>query len=279
MDRIFSVLFFLITFLSSAAPTATSEAFDKIGVFVSILPQKEFAERIGGNKVDVSVMVPPGANPHSYEPRPSQLTFLAKARIYIKVGTPIEFELAWFDKLRKMNPSMFIIDMSHNIRLEGNDPHIWLSPRRAETEAKNIYSGFVEEDPANAGYYRRNLDHFIGRLKTLDSEIKGMFSGKKKKIFMVFHPSFAYFSNDYGLTEVPIENEGKEPTAKELKRLIDTAKADEIRTIFVSPEFSARSAEVIAGQIGAKVRILDPLAENYFENLKTIALAISGSMR
>ena len=279
----------LLLYLFNSGSSYAEKEEMKIGVVVSILPEEEFVEKIGGERVLVTVMVPPGANPHHYEPKPSQLLSLSKAKVYVKVGTPIEFELSWIDKLISMNPKMDIIDMSKGvelIKLEEDlhnhginiDPHIWLSLRSVMVQVENIYSGLVKIDPPGAKFYKTNLENYLTELKSTDKSFSELFKSIKNRKFMVFHPSFGYFARDYGLTEVPVEIEGKEPTAKQMVSLVDTARKEGIKAIFASPEFSLRSAEVIASQIGGKVVVVDPLAKNYLENMKKMALAISKAL-
>jgi len=256
---------------------------EKIGVVVSILPQKEFVEKVGGDKVKVTVMIPPGANPHTYEPTPSQLTDVGKAKIYAKIGSGIEFEISWMDKLISMNQNMFVVDCSKGINLvesededePGMDPHIWTSIKNAKIMVKNIRDGLIEIDPENKNYYDENAEKYIKELDKLDEEVAQYTSETKNKDFIVFHPAFAYFCRDYGLHQIPVEQEGKEPTAKWMERVIEEAKQKNIKVIFVSPQFNQKSAEVIANEIQGKVVSVDPLAEDYLENMRKIAKAFT----
>ncbi len=249
----------------------------RIGVVVSILPQAEFVEKIGGDKVQVTVMVPPGASPHTYEPTPSQLKEVSRAKIYVKVGSGVEFELAWMDKIISVNEGMFVADCSRSIGLiekgRGVDPHIWLSPRNAKVMVENIYQGLIQIDPANQEYYVKNKEKYLQELDELDKEIIQALSGKKNKKIMVYHPAWAYFCRDYGLEQIPIEKEGKEPTPQGVASLIKQAKENNIRVIFASPQFSTKSAETIAKEIGGEVVLISPLEKNYLENMRKIAEA------
>ncbi|MDD5621942.1 MAG: zinc ABC transporter substrate-binding protein [Actinomycetota bacterium] len=283
---------------------------DKIRVIVSIPPQAEFAEKVGGDKVAVTVMVPPGANPHTYEPSPAQLEEVSKAQIYARVGSAgigsgIEFELAWMDKIININKKMLVVDSSRGVKFvavnyengepvqyneydennkdasnpEGIDPHIWLSPSNAKIMSENIYEGLVNADPENQKYYKGNLDNYLTELEELDEEISRMFAGKENKVIMVFHPTWTYFALDYGIKQMAIEEEGKEPTAEGIKALIDKAREYNIKVIFASPEFSTKSAEAVAGEIGGSVVLVSSLKKNYVENMKKVAMAFAGSMK
>jgi len=252
---------------SSTVRTQTTSQVPKIKVVVSILPLSEFVEKVGGNKVEVSVMVPPGASPHTYEVTPKQMKELSKARLFVKVGSLIEFELSWIDKIIAINKNMLVIDSSQGIPLMGKNPHIWLSPKNAEIQVHNICEGLIKIDPANKEYYIQNKDAYLVKLNKLDRDIKDSLLKVKDRKFMVFHPAWSYFARDYNLKQISIEKEGKEPNAKGIIALIKQAKANNIKIIFVSPQFSVKSAEVIANEIGGRVAFIDPLAKDYIKNM------------
>jgi zinc transport system substrate-binding protein len=249
----------------------------KIGVVVTILPQAEFVERVGGERVEVTVMVPPWANLHIYEPTPSQMTALARAEMYAKVGSGIEFELVWMDKLMATNREMLVVDSSRGVEIQemvggyaGMDPHIWMSPRNAQVMVQNIYEGLVQVDPDNRAYYQQNRDAYLQKLAELDRDIRNGLSRVTNRRFMVYHPAFGYFAREYNLTMLPLEEEGKEPTAAGLASLIEQAKEHDIKVIFAEPQFNPQSAEVIAEAIGGRVVFIDPLAKDYLRNLRRL---------
>ncbi len=260
----------------------------KVGVVVTLLPQAEFMERIGGERIAVTVMVPSGANPHTYEPTPSQMTAVAKAEMYAKVGSSVEFELAWMDKLIDQNKDMVVVDCSEGITFtqmtephehEGEvndaheeeiDPHIWMSPKNSMVMVKNICDGLVEVDPANKAYYEANRDAYLQELAQLDRDIEEGLASVTNRVFMVYHPAFGYFAHEYDLTMLPIEEEGKEPTAKGLANLIDEAREHDIKVIFAEPQFDPKSADVIADEIGGTVIPIDPLSKDYTDNIRLI---------
>ncbi|NQT73415.1 MAG: zinc ABC transporter substrate-binding protein [Chloroflexi bacterium] len=259
----------------------------KPGIVVTLLPQAEFTEKIGGDKVEVTVMVPPGANVHTYEPTPSQMIALAKAELYAKVGSGIEFELAWMDKLVDQNKDMLVVDCSKEITLiemsaphehedegdhnqEGMDPHIWMSPRNAMMMVENICDGLVQVDPTNKSYYESNRDAYLEELSQLDRDIKDGLASITNRVFMVYHPAFGYFAHEYELKMLPIEEEGKEPTAKGLTLLINEAKEHNIKVIFAEPQFDPKSADVIADEINGTVILIDPLSKDYTVNMRSI---------
>ena len=270
---------------------------EKIGVIVTIVTQAEFVEKIGADKVSVVILVPPGASPHTYEPTPSQMQKVAKAKIYAKVGSGVEFELAWMDKIIATNPDMLIIDCSESIELIdiashyhehelkmhenqhfGKDPHIWTSPRNAKIMVENICNGLIEIDPSNKKYYTQNRDAYINDLEETDRKLSNSFSGLKVRKFIVYHPTWGYLAKDYGLEQIPIEEEGKEPNPGGIAYLIDQAKENNIKVIFATPEFQTDIAETIADEIGGTVVLVSPLEKDYINMLTKISNEIARSL-
>jgi len=264
----------------------------RITVGVSILPQKYFVERIAGDKASVMVMVGPGHNPATYEPRPHQLAQLEQAALYFQIGVP--FEARWVETFRQINPSLILVPLPAAIVLrtmkhdgDGNDgdevsahghshnglkdPHVWLSPPLVKRIAESIKTQFVKIDSENREYYLNRYQHFISELDELDRYVRQQLSGINNRKFMVYHPSWGYFADEYGLQQIPIEVEGKQPGAKSLSRIIKQAQKLHVKIIFVQKQFSDRDAKTIADQVGASLLVVDPLAENYVENLKKVS--------
>jgi len=279
-------------------PGITGNATPDLTVAVTILPQKQIVERIAGDHAKVIVLIPPGASPHTYEPTPGQLAEISSADVYVKVGSGIEFERAWMDKIAGLNPSMLVVDSSKGIAFlesqgddeeeeghshasheeHGTDPHVWLSLKNARIMAENTYEGLAAADPTHAAEYQTNSDAFIRELDDLDASIARDVAARNISTFMVYHPAWSYFARDYGLVQIPIEAEGKEPTATGVQNLIRQAKEKNITIVFASPEYSTRSAEVIADEIGGRVVLVSPLEEDYLKNMKNAARAfIEGS--
>ena len=249
--------------------TGVHNANEKINVMVSILPQVDFVKNIGKDKVNVEVMIPPGFSPAVYEPSIEQLKKLSKADLYIRIGY-IPFEKTQMKKLEDLNSEMRVIDSSKGINIYEKDPHIWLSPRLVKIQVENIYLALVEMNPENKDFYEQNKNEYLVKLDSLDLELENAFLGVKGKKILVFHPAFGYLARDYGFEQITIEIEGKEPSVGNLAKIIDMAKKEDIKTIFVQKQFSQKSAESIAQQIGGNVVLLDPLAKNYMENLRMI---------
>lgn len=282
-------------FLAVLFTSTLSVAEEPIGVTVSIPPQKYFAEKIGGKRIAVTVMVPPGADAHVYEPKPKQLVALSRSRLYFGIG--LEFERAWLRRFKTANPHLIVVFTDERItkipmkyhdhsaerqheRGEGLDPHVWLAPPLVKTIAESMYEAFAAEDPTHRTEYAANYRAFIAEIDTLDASLRNVFSSAGERArFMVFHPAWGYFADAYGLEQIPIEIEGREPKPSELIRLMKTAKALNITVIFVQPQVSARSAQAIADAVGGRTVYADPLAENWAANLRTVAEQFRTALR
>ncbi len=262
---------------SLAAPSGNAS--DRIKVATTIAPLGDFVKAVGGEKVKVTVVVPPGAEPHTFEPTPSLMMNMARADLYVMNGAGLEF---WMDKLLQANKEMIVVDSSQGIDLlqeseDEIDPHIWLSLRNAAVQVNNICSGLIEVDPQNSDFYIKNRDDYLGKLKALDEELNQTFAGKKNKIFIVQHPAWTYFARDYDLSQVSLMEGAKEPGPKYLGVVIELARKNNITAIFVEPQFNPKSAEVIGREMNASIIALDPLAGNYLENMKYASREIAQS--
>jgi zinc transport system substrate-binding protein len=249
-------------------------------VAATIAPLGEFVKNVGGDKVAITVIVPSGAEPHTFEPTPSQMIEVAKADLYIMNGAGLEF---WMDKLLEVNKNMAVVDSSKGVaflRESGGeiDPHVWISLDNAGLQVRNICSGLVQVDPNNKDYYIKNRDNYLQKLQSLDAELNQKFAATKRKIFIVHHPAWTYFARDYGLEEVSLMENEKEPGPKYLGEVVDKAKKNNIKTIFVEPEYNPKAAEVIAREMNANIISLDPLAENYLDNMARAGREIAKSL-
>lgn len=274
--------------LSGIIGTAEAGADEGLKVFVSILPQKYFVEQIGRDKVDVEVMVQPGSSPHTYEPKPRQMAALSNSRLYFAIG--VTFEKVWLKRILSANPSLKIVKTDEGIEKipmishshdeeEGRarhshgepDPHIWLSPPLVLTQARNVLAALQEADPGNYDFFESNYKAFASKIMDLDSELRDIFRGKAGMAFLVFHPAWGYFAKAYGLKQVPIETEGKEPKPAQLQGLLRKAKEKGIRVVFLQPQVPSRSAEKAAKELGGQIITVDPLALDWAQNLKEVA--------
>lgn len=274
---------------------ASTFLFAKIDVATSIMPQLALVNTIGGDKVNAVAMIPAGASPHSYEPKPSQMTAITKAKAYFTVG--IEFEEAWMGRFHSQNKNMIIFDSTKGIKKiamikhhdedehedhhghhehEGLDPHVWTTPKNMIIMAANIKNTLVKIDPDNKILYNTNYIKLVASLKQTDLQIKTILKNTPKgSKFMIFHPAWGYFAKDYNLVQLPIELEGKEPKPKELIALINRAKKEHIKAIFVSSEFSAKSASQISKTLNIPVVKISNLGYNWHSYMTSFAKAIA----
>ena len=268
----------------------------QLEVMVSIPLQKYFVERIGGDRVNVNILLPSGASPATYEPKPQQLQSLSNADAYVRIHVP--FENAWWERISSANSDLQVIDLTQDINRmpmafdhhhhhgeEGEhghdeaeaetganpDPHIWLSPPLVKEQAQTIYNALVELDPQNQPRYQENLTAFIAEIEQLNQDIEASLANIEDRTFMVFHPAWGYFADAYDLEMIPIEVGGNEPSAAEMSQLIKEAEAENIEVIFAQPQFSTRSAKTIANEISGEVILIDPLAEDWLSNMRKVS--------
>ncbi len=277
----------------------------RLSVFVSILPQAYFVERIGGERVVVRVMVGPGQSPATYCPSPRQMAALERADVYFTIGVP--FEQTLMAKVRAGLPELQVVDSRRGVPLRWMrpaerhehtasapavagkaepasqpagtpDPHVWLDPQRVKIIAQNICDTLCALDPANAASYRQNCTAFQRELDALSARITARLRPYRGRAFYVFHPAYGYFADAFGLRQIAVETEGKRPSPRRLERLIEQARADDVRAIVVQPQFATGTAAVIAREIGGRVVPIDPLARDYLNNLDAMAAQIAQAL-
>ena len=291
---------------------APARAAAPLTVFVGIAPQKYFVQRIGGQRVDVAVMVAPGASPATYEPKPRQMAALAEARVYFAIGVP--FETAWLDKIAAANAGLQVVHTeagiekmpmtAHHDEKGGSpgtpssgetvdgpgrndhahdpgvlDPHIWTSPPLVKIQAAHIRDALIGADPDGRKVYEAGFAAFGAEIDAIDAELRQVFKDHQGMRFMVFHPAWGYFARTYGLAQIPIEIEGKEPKPARLAGLIEAARATGIKVIFVQPQFSDTAAQTVARAISGRVVHADPLAEDWGANLRRQAARFREALR
>ena len=281
---------------------------EPLRVFASVAPIQSFIAAVGGSHVDARAMVRPGFDPHTYDPTPQQISALAEAVLYVRTGVP--FEQVWMKRIRSANPRMEVIDARDGIALrrpeahddeqDGHDeheeahgheeagahdhagewdPHVWVSPRLARHMAGVIRDALTALAPAHAADFARNYDAFATELDALDRELRVLLDPLPHRKFMVFHPAWGYFADQYGLIQVPIEREGKGPGARGLAELIGQAKRDGIKTVFVQPQFDKRKAAQVARAIDGGVISVDPLHADYINNLRRVGREFARALR
>ncbi len=260
-----------------AIPVAASAA--PLNVFVTVPTLKTFVKTIGGEKVQVTSMIKPGQNPHTFSPTPQQITALANASLYLKSSDL--FERAWMSRIRSVNPGMKVVEInpapnaleSHDGQdhHHESDPHFWTNPKTAIAMADAIGNALIAIDPAHADLYKENLNQFTTTLSSVDDQIRHKLRGLKKTTFVVVHPAWSHFANAYNLTQVAIEHEGKPPGGRAMAALIELAKREEISVIITQPQFSQQSAKQLADAIDGEIVTVDPLSLEYQKTLLKMA--------
>ncbi|MHC4777834.1 MAG: metal ABC transporter solute-binding protein, Zn/Mn family [Planctomycetota bacterium] len=270
----------------------------KLLVFVGILPLADFVERIGGDRVAIEVLVPPGQSPATYEPTPRQMARLGEGAVLFRTGSP--FESRFVEKLKSVHGKLPLVDLREGIELmemgdehchhEGEhgeescsedltDPHIWLDPIRAKTMAAHICETLKNLAPEHEKEFKARLAEFVKELDMIHDRISKILAPLKGREIFVFHPAYGYFAKRYGLEQVAVETGGKEPGPKRLANLIEMARERRVKVVFVQPQFSRKSAEAVAKAIGGAVVPMDPLARDYLRNLEAMATQVEKGLR
>jgi len=245
-------------------------------VVVSVVPQRFFVERIAGGRVDVEVLLPPGASPALYEPAMRQLEAVSRASLWIAVGHPhFPFEATWLGRLRDHNPDLRVLRVPRPDASEAShddeDPHVWTSPRHGRQLAHAIGAALAEMLPEHSAELAARTDALLAEIDALDRDLRTELAPARGARFFVFHPAWGHFAEEYGLVQVSIEHGNGEPGVHELAELIARARAERARAIFVQPQFDPQSARMLANEIGARVEVLDPLAYEWTANLRRVA--------
>jgi zinc transport system substrate-binding protein len=263
--------FILIGGVACGGETQTpSAAPDTVLVAASIAPLADFAQQVGGDRVQVVTLVPPGASPHTYELTPAQAEQVARADVLVLNGVGLEY---WADKLIQStgNPNLIVVDTSKGIEImageateAGGNPHIWLDPRNAIVQVEHIRAALLRVDPAHADNYRANAKRYSAELWELDREISNEVATWSNQQFIAFHPAWVYFARRYGLEQAAVieRSPGREPSPAEVARIVETARRIEAKAIFAEPQFSAKAAQTIAEESGVQVLFLDPLGSS-----------------
>ena len=282
MKKILSLLcatMALFVLLWGCGPQETEISIGKPVVAVSIVPEKTFVEEICGDLVEVVVMIPPGASPENYEPTPKQMEEFSQAQVYFSIGVPAEEQ----GILPMVSENTKVVDLAAKVAevypdlMQGSqrDPHIWLSPKRVAVMIQVMTGELCALDPDNAANYNQSSQAFLSVLSSTDEEIRQTLSGLEDPSFIVYHPAFGYFADEYGLTMYALEDEGKEATAKHLAEMADLAKEKGIKAVFYQAEVDKSQAMAFAEEIGGTAVMLEPLSADYIGNLKAMAQAIA----
>ncbi len=297
--RILSLLVLVTTLFAACQPSGQENTSQQKStrVTVSILPQAYFVERITGGTVTINVMVGPGEEAHTYEPKPEQMKFLTQSQIFLTIG--LEYESVWLPRFEAANPDLLFIDSSEGIQriplatdhtdhdeeedhqddaTQGLDPHVWLSPKNGRIIAENTLLALVDLLPESAEVFQENYETLIADIAHVDARITSTLDGMEHRQFMVFHPAWGYFADQYDLEQLPVQVGGQDPSASELASLIKIAQDEKIRVIFIQPTFNTASVDAIAQEIDAEVAVVDPLAQDWLSNLEAAADAFASAL-
>ncbi len=271
----------LVLYLALAAGAATAAP---LPVIVSVLPHADIVERLGGDLVDVHVLVASGQSPHTYDPTPRELAALTGARLWLRTGMAMENALA--GKLERVAPGLTVVDLRQGLDLlhetdhdhaegepcndSGLDAHIWLSARMASVQAATAAAALVAADPTHADRYRANLVTLQAELAALDADLTALLAPVRGRTFYVFHPAFGYFARDYGLRQVAIEAGGIDPSPRHLANVLDSIKKEGARTIFLQPQYAGSAARAVAADAELRVAELDPYPADLLAALRQI---------
>lgn len=264
-------------------------------VAVSIQPQAYFVERVSNGRVRVLTLVGPGQDPHAYEPTPRQMSDLSQATLWFTVG--VDFERALVPKASALYPGLKLVDTTAGIRFRtleahghdgappagdaaggGTDPHVWLGREPVRVQAERIRDALSLFDPPNAGEYASNCAAFVRELDGAFDSLARELAPLMGKTVFVYHPAFGYFLDEFGIRQEAVETGGKEPTGRNLAALIEEARADGAKAIFVQAQFPASAADTVAAAIGGKVVRIDPLAADWLANIRIMGAALLESL-
>lgn len=257
----------------------------KIGVAVSIGPEVEWVNAVGGDKVSVTLMVPASSDPHTYEPLPGQLKQVSNDKMYVMIGSPLEFETNYMDKIKSANPNMLLVNASQGVTLIPNsaenesdnmDPHVWTDPKNAEVMVNNIYNALIQVDPNDTVYFQKNRDAYEAQLEQLDNYSSQKLSGGNHTI-LIYHPAFGYYAKDYNLTLVGAMLNDEEPSAQRIATLVDIGKQNNVKVVYNEPQYDPKTMESVASQIGATVSTVNDLDPNYLANMRNVANSFAQS--
>jgi len=277
---------------SMAGESSDSERGKLKILFVSISPQKFFTEKIAGDDYQIEVMLPAGQSPATYDPTPLQMGRLGEAKAFMAVG--VAFERRLLENIKDNYRDLMIVDTREGVALKpieheeeamesdhehGRfDPHIWLDPMLVKIQAGNIKKALAQLEPTRAAVYEANYIKFCSELDSLNNVLTQILKPYEGQTIYVFHPAYGYFTDAYHLIQKSVEIAGKEPSARQLSSLVETAQKERVKALFVQPQFSRKTAKTIAREIGGEVITLDPLAENYYDNLTDIAHKIAEAL-
>ncbi len=283
----------LISFFVATSCNQKSPLELKPRVIVSVAPYLYIVEKIAGETVIAQAIVPPGANPHIYEPTPKEVGEIRGAVLWVYLGE--SFDKKIYNALLESNPALKVVNVVEHVHLldfceengvesehhhchgheEGKDLHVWTSPKLFAEQAQRIAAMLIQLFPEHQATYSAHLQQLLSELQTLDDEIAKLLAAKRGTAILVSHPAFGYFCQEYGLTQISVEIEGKDPLPRDVSDILEQVKTHGIQTVIIEPQYSNKGALLIAERLGLKTHTIDPYAENYPDNLRSLAKVIA----
>ncbi len=293
MKRIHCWIYLLLAIVGLSACQGKKEGGTRT-ISVTIEPQRYFAEKIAGDLFHINCVTPAGQSPETYDPTPQQMVQISQSQAYFRIGE-IGFEQAWMKNLQSQNPDMVVFDLSEGMELVKNeeeaheegeahphhhhgsvDPHIWTSISGARVIAQNTYQAFIKLDPENQEVYRAGYQRLIEEIDSTEAEMKQLLQPLAGTAFIIYHPALTYFAREFGLKQLCIELDGKEPSPAQLKQLLETATQSGAKVVFVQQEFDRKNAELIAKETGCRLVTINPLSYNWHDEMIRLATILAG---
>ena len=293
MKRIHCWIYLLLAIVGLSACQGKKEGGTRT-ISVTIEPQRYFAEKIAGDLFQINCVTPAGQSPETYDPTPQQMVQISQSQAYFRIGE-IGFEQAWMTNLQSQNPDMAVFDLSEGMELIKNeeeaheegeahhhhhhgmvDPHIWTSISGARVIAQNTYQAFIKLDPENQEVYRAGYQRLIEEIDSTEAEMKQLLQPLAGTAFIIYHPALTYFAREFGLKQLCIELDGKEPSPAQLKQLLETATQSGAKVVFVQQEFDRKNAELIAKETGCRLVTINPLSYNWHDEMIRLATILAG---
>ena len=293
MKRIHCWIYLLLAIVGLSACQEKKEGGTRT-ISVTIEPQRYFAEKIAGDLFQINCVTPAGQSPETYDPTPQQMVQISQSQAYFRIGE-IGFEQAWMKNLQSQNPDMFVFDLSEGMELIKNeeeaheegeahhhhhhgsvDPHIWTSISGARVIAQNTSQAFIKLDPENQEIYRAGYQRLIEEIDSTEAEMKQLLQPLAGTAFIIYHPALTYFAREFGLKQLCIELDGKEPSPAQLKQLLEMATQSGAKVVFVQQEFDQKNAELIAKETGCRLVTINPLSYNWHDEMIRLATILAG---
>lgn len=294
MKRIHCWIYLLLAIVGLSACQGKKEGGTRT-ISVTIEPQRYFAEKIAGDLFQINCVTPAGQSPETYDPTPQQMVQISQSQAYFRIGE-IGFEQAWMKNLQSQNPDMVVFDLSEGMELIKNeeeaheegeahhhhhhhgsvDPHIWTSISGARVIAQNTCQAFIKLDPENQEVYRAGYQRLIEEIDSTEAEMKQLLQPLAGTAFIIYHPALTYFAREFGLKQLCIELDGKEPSPAQLKQLLETATQSGAKVVFVQQEFDQKNAELIAKETGCRLVTINPLSYNWQDEMIRLATILAG---